>query len=307
MGARYYDPQAGHFLSPDPLGHAASPDLYSAFNGDPVNNFDPDGRLGKNSYLTGLDIVESPYNTAMNLYNILSGNSNVSAWNLFNPLSPYFLGGLLVPAQLAGGWAVSVVDGKAWIAPNTYQPGSQTTSVNGIFNNQKDAGNIATAVNNVYGVNNTVPSDNQSTLWGVGDIIQVLAEEVGLITTPSVLLAQTLEQDNGGGVIAHSNGTDVFAGAMSLVPMSVAENINYQGFGGQTYINNSFYGLNSAMNTVNPGDPVPYMSPWNYLAGFGTYSDETMTLPANNNSGIGIGFQYHLFGPNYQSAIQPPY
>jgi RHS repeat-associated protein len=44
MGARYYDPVAGHFLSPDPLGHAASSDLYSAFNGDPVNYFDANGR-----------------------------------------------------------------------------------------------------------------------------------------------------------------------------------------------------------------------------------------------------------------------
>jgi RHS repeat-associated protein len=43
MGARYYDPNAGRFISPDPLGHTASIDLYSAFGGDPVNNFDPDG------------------------------------------------------------------------------------------------------------------------------------------------------------------------------------------------------------------------------------------------------------------------
>ena len=51
MGARYYDPLAGHFLSPDPLGHAASADLYSAFNGDPINHFDPDGRCA-NSTMT---------------------------------------------------------------------------------------------------------------------------------------------------------------------------------------------------------------------------------------------------------------
>jgi RHS repeat-associated protein len=44
LGARYYDPVACRFISPDPLGHAASMDLYSAFNGDPVNRFDPDGR-----------------------------------------------------------------------------------------------------------------------------------------------------------------------------------------------------------------------------------------------------------------------
>lgn len=45
LGARHYDPVAGRFLSADPFGHGASMDLYSAFNGDPVNYFDADGRL----------------------------------------------------------------------------------------------------------------------------------------------------------------------------------------------------------------------------------------------------------------------
>jgi RHS repeat-associated protein len=45
FGARHYDPTAGRFLSPDPFGHAASLDLYSFANGDPVNFGDPDGRF----------------------------------------------------------------------------------------------------------------------------------------------------------------------------------------------------------------------------------------------------------------------
>ncbi len=51
LGARYYDPQEGRFLSADPYGHAGSPSLYDFANGDPVNNFDPDGRLGKGQYV----------------------------------------------------------------------------------------------------------------------------------------------------------------------------------------------------------------------------------------------------------------
>ncbi|HVU09418.1 MAG TPA: HYD1 signature containing ADP-ribosyltransferase family protein [Verrucomicrobiae bacterium] len=47
LGARYYDPVAGHFLSADPLGHASSMDLYSFCGGDPINQFDPTGRFGK--------------------------------------------------------------------------------------------------------------------------------------------------------------------------------------------------------------------------------------------------------------------
>jgi RHS repeat-associated protein len=44
MGARYYDPGTGRFLSPDPLGHGASLSLYDYAGGDPVNQLDPDGR-----------------------------------------------------------------------------------------------------------------------------------------------------------------------------------------------------------------------------------------------------------------------
>ena len=43
FGKRYYDPTTGRFISPDPLGHSGSIDLYSYANGDPVNFVDPSG------------------------------------------------------------------------------------------------------------------------------------------------------------------------------------------------------------------------------------------------------------------------
>ncbi len=45
LGARFYDPAGHRYLSPDPLGHAASLGLYDYAGGDPVNFVDPDGRL----------------------------------------------------------------------------------------------------------------------------------------------------------------------------------------------------------------------------------------------------------------------
>jgi len=45
MGARYYHPLSGRFISPDPFGHSGSLDLYNYADGDPINYFDPDGRL----------------------------------------------------------------------------------------------------------------------------------------------------------------------------------------------------------------------------------------------------------------------
>jgi RHS repeat-associated protein len=50
LGACLYDSVAGRFISADPLGHAASSDLYSFCGGDPVNHFDADGRLGRGFY-----------------------------------------------------------------------------------------------------------------------------------------------------------------------------------------------------------------------------------------------------------------
>jgi RHS repeat-associated protein len=44
LGARYYEPTSGRFLSADPMGHASSPSLYDYAGGDPVNRFDRDGR-----------------------------------------------------------------------------------------------------------------------------------------------------------------------------------------------------------------------------------------------------------------------
>jgi RHS repeat-associated protein len=63
LGARYYEPTSGRFLSADPAGHAASPSLYDYAGGDPVNFFDPTGRCkngGKDTFdLNGNKI---PYN-----------------------------------------------------------------------------------------------------------------------------------------------------------------------------------------------------------------------------------------------------
>jgi uncharacterized protein RhaS with RHS repeats len=41
MGHRYYDPQLGRFIQPDPSGQEANPYLYA--EGGPVNRIDPNG------------------------------------------------------------------------------------------------------------------------------------------------------------------------------------------------------------------------------------------------------------------------
>ena len=72
LGARYYSPDSGTFLSPDPLGHSASMDLYSYCDGDPVNQYDADGRFGVGA-LTG-----QSYNSASSLGAIFGGSTLIT-------------------------------------------------------------------------------------------------------------------------------------------------------------------------------------------------------------------------------------
>ena len=89
LGARYYDPSSGTFLSCDPLGHEASADLYSYCDGDPVNNFDPDGRCVETEYNGGLGA--SALRGAGDYLNDIA--PNVSDSNLAFGIS--YVGGLL--------------------------------------------------------------------------------------------------------------------------------------------------------------------------------------------------------------------
>src|SRR5262249_33575758 len=43
MGARYSPPALGRFISRDPSGYSAGPNLYAYCMGDPINFFDPNG------------------------------------------------------------------------------------------------------------------------------------------------------------------------------------------------------------------------------------------------------------------------
>ena len=54
IGARYYDPKYGTFLTPDPAGPLVCLDLYTYAMSDPINYYDPDGRFASSLYKGGV-------------------------------------------------------------------------------------------------------------------------------------------------------------------------------------------------------------------------------------------------------------
>ncbi|OGV73566.1 MAG: hypothetical protein A3K18_17770 [Lentisphaerae bacterium RIFOXYA12_64_32] len=66
FGARYYDPQAGRFISPDPLGFVDGPNPYLYVAGDPINWIDPwglaaEGGLASAAWDVGTDFLAGAY------------------------------------------------------------------------------------------------------------------------------------------------------------------------------------------------------------------------------------------------------
>ncbi len=59
FGARYYDPEVGRWLTPDPMGFVDGMNLYAYVNNSPINLIDPHGYLGER---LGADLGEDALN-----------------------------------------------------------------------------------------------------------------------------------------------------------------------------------------------------------------------------------------------------
>jgi RHS repeat-associated protein len=154
LGARYYEPTSGRFLSPDPKGQAASMSLYDYANGDPVNNFDPDGRAGigniqglsnteLNNRLTTVNLIIN--STQNRIENSFAANSNneQSDWGPVGDTLNLGAGGA---GELAGA-GQAAYDLSRTAAPVLLEPASQVLDGAAIVTSGMSA---ISAANNFY-------------------------------------------------------------------------------------------------------------------------------------------------------------
>ena len=69
---RYYDPDIGRFLTPDPIGFAGGLNLYAYCGNDPVNNVDPDGTAVE----TPWDVLIAAADSGIIIWDYISGASS---------------------------------------------------------------------------------------------------------------------------------------------------------------------------------------------------------------------------------------
>jgi RHS repeat-associated protein len=80
--SRYYDPALGRFISEDPVGLAAGPNLYACVNGNPIRYRDPLGLYGWNDALNSW-VARALINDAT--ANFTLGFASAATWGFFTP------------------------------------------------------------------------------------------------------------------------------------------------------------------------------------------------------------------------------
>ena len=126
MGARYYDPQNGRFISPDPLGHGASMSLYDYCNGDPVNGLDPDGRCVE-GYTSGYNggLFEDHANLTQQVAGLVGAAASyhdmlpLALGRDYNNAPEGYGGGVARNATFLGNWAAGNLNPEIIYDPNS--------------------------------------------------------------------------------------------------------------------------------------------------------------------------------------------
>lgn len=228
----------------------------------------------------GRELMGTPARAIIGIMTTLKSDSVKTRFHLVNPFSRSFIGYQILDAvtdmaRVVAGLPVSFLSGDFMDSkPISISPdmSSGVVAFNGIMNDSASANEMNAMVARQFGVNHVTQVPNGSHGHGLGDLMQILGNELGLVDIAAIRGAQALRNETGGAgpihVVAHSQGTMTFRRSLDLVDdPDVRQRIAYQGGGGQAFMDGNALGLATADNLWNrkPGsfmtrDWIPYVS-----------------------------------------------
>ena len=211
------------------------------------------------------EVVATPARAVGALAQTVTGDSWLKRSRLINPFSQEFACYQLLDkatdaARIAAGLPFSFLSGDFMEIQSAgemkFDERRRVVSFNGVMNNASDAQNMKATVGRQYGVSDVVQVTNGSHGYGLGDLLQIVGNELGAIDIAALRGATALRQAAAGSgpiqVVAHSQGTMTFRRALDVVDeSSIRQRIAYQGGGPEMLVNPAALGLASAENVRN--------------------------------------------------------
>lgn len=245
--------------------------------------------------------------------------------------SLYLVNQLTASSRILGGLGLSILSGDIldntalYTNFNNWNPNNppNVLTFNGIFTGVKGANQNLTDTLNDLGLPSDPGADDgvaipNGSYLGIGDIIQIVGEELGLVDLPSLRGAYTINQiaaadmaaGNIGGtpinVFAHSQGTQTFLDAASILDLGTLSMIAFHGYGGEAQLDVNttpgelnYNGLGYANNVALPGDPVPTLGSLNIVKDLIEGQFQFHPFAILN------GFSKHGYEANYAPFIKP--
>jgi RHS repeat-associated protein len=338
FGRRYYDPAIGRWITTDPLGYEAGPNLYAYVKNSPLIHIDlyglfyggdEDAKVREQRDIRAERSREHKEKVAEILED--RGAVHMESSLLYEACSfgfqltgkfIKFIGDHLLPMPLISDGISSVGgmvmgDGFKWnpsysgphsaICPMT---GSHFVNVeylyiNGILNSKTDAEEGARLVSNALGGVAVSPVWN-STKGFLTDVLGSILLHLGFQTHATRKIAEAiveaLEKVGKNGfveIVIHSRGGLAFDMAQKLLTPEQKSQLNVTTFGSAKMINPQEF--NSAVNFVSTRDSVPFISdPIGCIKGMCQKNSNVVFLQSD-----GIPFCDHAFASNtYQNALR---
>jgi RHS repeat-associated protein len=211
------------------------------------------------------EMVVAPARAVSAIYSTVTAESWRDRSRVINPFSRSFAGYQILDkatdaAQVAAGLPISFLSGDFMDVQNqktmTLDEGRKLVTFNGMFNDSADATKMRDVTRRQFSVNDSIHVANRSALGGIGDAIQIMGNELGLIDITAIRGAVALREASTMpgliNVVAHSQGSMTFRRALDLVDEpTVRGRIAYQGGGPEINNSQSYLGLQSAQNFWN--------------------------------------------------------